>query len=172
MKTKHKIILALFAGGLQTALLIVFSGFTPHNIKRAIAQGVLFGLVFGFVFPFLMQKWAKWVERKIVMDLDEDEELIYEGGANLFRGIEGVGGKLFLTNQRLYFKPHKINVQSEEQSIPLAQIDEVSTYKTSKIIQLDNGLQVDTVDKQVYKFVVNDRDEWIEQLISSGALEG
>ena len=38
------------------------------------------------------------------------ENIEIEGPANLFRGMEGVGGKLFLTNKKVAFKSHKINI--------------------------------------------------------------
>ena len=40
------------------------------------------------------------------IDLQPNEKLIKESGANLQRGAETVGGKLFLTNDRLYFDTH------------------------------------------------------------------
>ena len=44
------------------------------------------------------------------VQLPQGEVIIKEGAANLQKGIETVGGKLRLTNQRLLFKAHKLNV--------------------------------------------------------------
>ncbi len=42
--------------------------------------------------------------------LNINEEIIKKGGANLQKGIEAVGGFLYLTNERLIFESHKFNV--------------------------------------------------------------
>ena len=39
-------------------------------------------------------------------DLLEDEVVVKEGKANLMKGINSVGGKLYLTNLRLVFESH------------------------------------------------------------------
>ena len=43
-------------------------------------------------------------------ELRQGEQIIKEGKANLQREWETVGGKLYLTNQRLIFEAHKLNV--------------------------------------------------------------
>ena len=47
----------------------------------------------------------------------EDLPLLFESSANLYRGAEGVGGKLMLTREYLLFKPHFINIQKEEEMV-------------------------------------------------------
>ena len=42
--------------------------------------------------------------------------------ANLLKGIEAVGGKLYLTNQCLIFESHKFNMQSNITEINLSDI--------------------------------------------------
>ena len=96
-------------------------------------------------------------------EMEDDEIIIYEDGANLFSGTwVAVGGKLFLTNKRLIFNPHKYNFQKGETSINLSEITEISKRKTSRIV--DNGLRVVTKDNAKYDLVLNDRDEWLKQL--------
>lgn len=43
--------------------------------------------------------------------LRDGERIIKEGAANLQKNIETVGDKLYLTNQRLVFEAHTLNVQ-------------------------------------------------------------
>ena len=50
------------------------------------------------------------------------ETLLREGAANLQRGVETVGGRLFLTDRRLLFRSHGFNVQDGDTEIPLARI--------------------------------------------------
>lgn len=47
------------------------------------------------------------------MPLLSGEQLIKEGFANLQRGWEALGGRLYLTNQRLIFESHPFNIQRE-----------------------------------------------------------
>ena len=44
-------------------------------------------------------------------ELNHNEKLVKKGGANLQKGVETVGGYLYLTNQRLIFEAHAINIQ-------------------------------------------------------------
>lgn len=54
--------------------------------------------------------------------LRQGEQIIKNGAANLQKNIETVGGKLYLTNQRLVFESHKFNVQSGETEVELSNI--------------------------------------------------
>ena len=56
------------------------------------------------------------------IDLHSNEKLIREGCANLQRGVETVGGRLFLTDQRLFFQSHSFNVQTGATEIPLSEV--------------------------------------------------
>lgn len=86
--------------------------------------------------------------------------LIRVGGANHFKGIEAVGGQLFLFDDRLEFKSHSFNIQNHTLMIMLPQIAEVSFYNTLGIIP--NGLKVTKTDGTVEKFVVQKRRLWKE----------
>jgi hypothetical protein len=44
-------------------------------------------------------------------ELLKGEQILKAGAANLQKKIETVGGKLYLTNQRLIFEAHKFNFQ-------------------------------------------------------------
>jgi len=54
------------------------------------------------------------------------ESLVKESRANLQRGIETVGGRLFLTTERLLFEAHKLNVQTGATAIDLRTITAVT----------------------------------------------
>jgi hypothetical protein len=53
----------------------------------------------------------------------KDDEILRQGHANYLTAVEGVGGRLFLTDRRLYFKPHIFNRNTEDASISLDQRD-------------------------------------------------
>ncbi|WP_027964035.1 PH domain-containing protein [Halalkalibacillus halophilus] len=92
------------------------------------------------------------------------ETYVYGGVANLFKGIEAVGGDLYLTNHALIHRPHKMNIQSGETKIDLSNITEVTTRNTFFIVP--NGLHVKTTDGKSYKLVVKDRDSWMDKINS------
>jgi len=68
--------------------------------------------------------------------------ILFDGKANLYRGIEGVGGRLVLTREYLLFKPHVINIQKDEETILLKDIKGVRKMNSLGIIP--NGLKVIT----------------------------
>lgn len=87
------------------------------------------------------------------------EAIVADVAANLFRGIEGVGGRLKITNRRVLFEPHAINIQRNPAEIPIVDIAEVSTRNTLGIIP--NGMLIRTRAGVEYKFVVWGRDRLI-----------
>lgn len=90
------------------------------------------------------------------------EQGLCEGPANLFRGIVAVGGWLWLTNQRLAFRPHKVNVRAEVKSWPLGSIQGAMPVSTFLIIP--NGLKVDLTDGTSLQFVVYERKLWAQEI--------
>lgn len=54
--------------------------------------------------------------------LNQNEQIIKQGAANLQKGLETVGGKLYLTDQRLVFEEHKINIQGGSTEVILSDI--------------------------------------------------
>ncbi len=97
------------------------------------------------------------------IDLRSNEKLIREGGANLQRGIETVGGRLFLTDQRLFFQSHSFNVQTGATEIPICDVKstELCWTKFLGVIPLfPNTLSVLTAGGEEYRFVLYDRKEW------------
>ena len=91
------------------------------------------------------------------------EATVKEGVANLQRGVETVGGKLFLTNQRLVFESHAFNIQTGETTIPLGDISETMLCWT-KFLNLipitPNSLAVFTLEGRQHRFVLFGRTAW------------
>ena len=95
--------------------------------------------------------------------LRTNESIMRQGHANLQRGWETVGGKLFLTNQRLYFSSHSFNVQSGPTSIELTNniSTELCWTKFLGYIPLaPNSLLVQTNGGLDYRFVLHGRQDW------------
>lgn len=144
---------------------------TTNEIVRIIAIGILSGAIAGFVFGFLTEKFrtSKFVKNSTQININADEKIIFETPANHFKGAEGVGGKLYLTNERLVFKSHKLNFQKHELSILLHDIAKVERYKVLGMI--NNGLIVYTFQNTTEKFVVEKANEWYEYLQSPDKLK-
>lgn len=136
------------------------------NPYKYLFQGTFFGFFMGIGFPFLFKKFEKGISsnlgKNLTPKLDELENIEIQGPANLFRGIEGVGGKLFLTNKKIIFKSHKINIQGGQTDIEYVNIESINKRKTAKLI--DNGIRIITNDKKEFDFVVNDRDLWVKKM--------
>jgi len=88
---------------------------------------------------------------------------VMEGPANLQRGWETIGGKLVMTESKLIFTPHRMNVQKDAQSIFLSQIASVSECWTKflNIIPIaNNSLRVLTIGGEELRFVLSKRKQW------------
>jgi hypothetical protein len=96
-----------------------------------------------------------------------DETSLKDGAANLQRGIETVGGWLYLTNRRLVFESHAFNIQTGATIIPLASITGVRKCWT-KFLNLipifPNSVAVSTKEGKEYRFVTFGRQAWIEAI--------
>lgn len=91
------------------------------------------------------------------MELNHNEQVKYNVAANLKRGMESVGGKLKITNERLYFKPHSLNAQKKELELDIKAITGVKETKLLGLIA--NGLKIEMNDGEEFKFVVGKRKE-------------
>jgi hypothetical protein len=96
----------------------------------------------------------------------ENEVIIKTGKANLLRGIEAVGGSLYLTNTRLIFEPHAVNVQVELEVINLSDVSLVSLGWT-KLLGVfpvyPNVIRVSARGLQ-FDFTVYGRKKWQAKL--------
>ena len=154
---------------LQT-LLVNDKQATNQTIK-SIALGLVAGAISGVLFGWLMGLFAKskFVTQTTKIETDPDEHILFETPANHFKGIEGVGGKLYLTNKRLVFKSHKLNIQNHQLSIQLSDIKNVDGFKTLGLV--NNGLSVITIDDKTEKFVVEQMENWIKYLTEKSGLQ-
>ena len=102
-------------------------------------------------------------------DLEQNEELIKKGSANFQKGIEAVGGKLYLTNQRLIFEAHAINFQGGTTIIHLSNIvsiEKIWTKFLNLVPIMPNSLAVNaklytgSQHVEAFKFVLFGRSAW------------
>src|SRR5690606_2914697 len=83
------------------------------------------------------------------------EEILADKPANLFRGIEGVGGRLKITSNKLIFKSHAINIQTGITEIPINNIDRIE--RKNSLFIIPNQMKIILNSGVKYKFVVNGR---------------
>jgi len=81
-----------------------------------------------------------------------EEQILADVGANMFRGIEAVGGRMKITDRRILFEPHSFNLQPQPADIPLDQVAEVR--KRNTLFVVPNGILVRLKSGVQYKFVV------------------
>lgn len=166
---KYRIISAILTGLLYVGILMLFDYFSDeklYSLNSLIFQGIFFGVFIGIGCTYVTEKFGTKFTSKIGKNikpkLTQREIIEMEGPANLFRGMEGVGGKMFLTNKKIIFKSHKINIQTGQTDIFYENITEINKRKTAKLI--DNGIRIKTNDGNEFDFVVNEREHWIEKL--------
>jgi hypothetical protein len=125
--------------------------------------GLVYGLVAGLIFGVLLAAFAAKQRSRFTQEdpCQDGERLLKQGPANHFRGWEGVGGWLYLTDRRLLFRPHRFNVQRHELSVPLTKVVGAAACATAWVIP--NGLRVTTA-QGAEQFVVEGRRGWAEAI--------
>ena len=96
-------------------------------------------------------------------ELRQSEQVVKEGAANLQKNIEAVGGQLCLTNQRLVFEAHKINVQGGRTEVELSSIQSSRPCWTrflGLVPLFPNSLAVFTKQGKEYRFVLFGCHAW------------
>jgi hypothetical protein len=150
-KIKNSILAGIFFG----VSFGTFQGFM-HGINAAIISGPISGLLFGIFIHLFVN--SKAVKRQTQIETKDGESIIHSGGANHFKNSEGVGGKLYLMNDKLQFKSHSFNLQNHELAIYIDQIKDITFYNNLGIVP--NGLAISLKDGRQEKFVVSGRQLW------------
>ncbi|MDR0267783.1 GRAM domain-containing protein [Paenibacillus sp.] len=99
-------------------------------------------------------------ESGVCLMLQQSETFILKKAANLFRGLEAVGGWVTLTNQRLIFDPHRLNIQTEPLVLTYAEMIGIEKRYTLNLVP--NGIKITTESGDEYKFVMWKRSAFID----------
>ena len=101
--------------------------------------------------------------------LEPNEVITRSSWANLFRGWEGVGGRLYLTDRRLVFESHAINFQTGTNELPVCEIAGakkcwskflgVPLAPTSVVVAMKSG--------EEFQFVLYFRQTWIDAILGA-----
>ena len=92
----------------------------------------------------------------------DGDDILVTASANLWQGTEAVGGLLTLSRSGLSFRAHTFSRQPEPLDIPMGEIVEVRKTRTMGIIP--NGLAVTTKLGLEIRFVVGDRDRFVDEI--------
>lgn len=128
-------------------------------VTGAVTSGVLFGLTMAVFGAYNAHNF-----RNHRPDLGP-EQLLKEGPANHFYKGSSSGGWIYLTDTRLLFRSHWVNVNKHSLEIPLTEISEV---EVSRSLLLNSKLHVHYRNGRIETFVVDDGRDW-KQTIESGS---
>jgi hypothetical protein len=92
----------------------------------------------------------------MTVKLNANEVVLKAGDTNQVVDKKKIEGKLIVTNQRIYFKPHDSDSEKFNLEILFDNIREVIYY--SKGLFATRGLNVITVDGMCHSFPLKDRD--------------
>lgn len=91
------------------------------------------------------------------------ERLLKKGSANYSKSqFNNQGGRLYLTNKRLVFKAHLINIGDKLTVVNLADI--ISVKKARNMGLIPNGMKVITRDGEEHKYSVWGRKKWLASI--------
>ena len=141
---------------------VLYLAGTNQSVKIIIIQGALYGVLFILIFPWTMNKLIGKRLNTIVPKILSGEQVLEEFSGSLFRGLEAVGGRVFLTNYQIIFQSHSLNIQKGQTNINYSEIESVEKRKTMKIV--NNGIKITTKEGEEYCFVVNNREVQIQKI--------
>lgn len=97
------------------------------------------------------------------VELPPEETIIMKNKASYKKSrFNFIGGSLILTNETLYFQPHKANLTRESKEIPLKTIH--VTRKATSLGFISNRLMISDQDGREYIFIVKKRNQFLEAL--------
>lgn len=164
LSLKLMIVQTIISGFIFASIMALF-GFIwgeKFNTWQFIFNATFFGIFMGILFPVITKIVTDRVLKKTIIELKEDEQLVFEGASTLKSNFSA-GGKLVLTTKRLAFKPHKLNSKKTFVEIPLKEITEVSKENSLRFI---HNILIIQKGNEEFKFFVaeNERDVWVSKI--------
>lgn len=153
---------------LRTALPFgaIFAAIEFFLLQQDPISAVVTSLISAGLFGAIMTVFLRsdWFRENTALSPADADEVQYSGAATYFSGLEGVGGRLFLTKDRLVFQPHSLNVQSEKQAWPVSVIEDAQLSRVFLVVP--TGLDVQLSSGDTERFVTWDRKQWREVITS------
>lgn len=176
MDRRSKIKIGIYFG-LPMAMLYILShllvegNWSLRNMGFTVISGLTGGLVAGILFGWGMGAFAnsKRVAQSTEITPEKDETMLFGAQASHLKGLESIGGKLYLTDKRLVFKSHAYNFRNETFSIALQEIVSLHAFKSLGLIS--NGMAITLSDQKKVKFIVERPEDWISRLSGNNGKE-
>jgi len=146
---------------LQSVIALVIGFLMLHflfqiELFKSILMTCLITVSNHFLLPTVLKLGGNKLISSIQYEPVGDEIKVFEAGTTHIRKWEGVGGKLFLTNRKLVFKPHKLNVQKNQEVYELSKLSKTD-------ISPDKRLSFEHEGK-LEKFIVDEPEKWAKLL--------
>lgn len=137
---------------------------TPFGLAAGLCTGDLItgfltGVIAGGLFAGGMLIFLIGLNKKmepVREQLMKEHEILFEGGANHFFKNEGVGGWLFLLEDKLHFISHNVNLNVHTLTVSY---EDIVSIKKAAIV---NTIQITLKNGDEERFVVNRRKKWIQ----------
>ena len=91
-----------------------------------------------------------------------EEKILADKPANLYRGIEGVGGRIKVTIKSIIFTPHAFNIQKVVTEFHISSIKKIE--RANSLFFIKNKMIVILESGVVHKFVVSGRESLIDTI--------
>lgn len=127
-----------------SAVIVVAIAFVVVIVLVLVVVLLLIGLVL---------LWVKLAPKPLPLE----GEVLRVIPANHFKGIEGRGGRLTVTDRELSFGAHAFNFQRGPVRIGLDEVESIVPYEPLGIAP--TGIRLRTKSGQVHRFVAQNRDE-------------
>jgi hypothetical protein len=151
----NSLLIAFLAGVFMTLFFLYF-----FSLFKAVFLGFIGFLISGLWVYFFQNN--KILEKQTLPEDIDSSSIVYSGGANHFLNREGVGGRLYLLKDSLFFKSHKLNLQNHELMVQLQDIAGVEFFNLAGFVP--NGLLIRLKSGKNENFVVNNRMVWKTQI--------
>jgi hypothetical protein len=158
---KQKVFIGLIAGLSYGFFRFLFD---TQDLERIAISALVFALFFGLGYPAFLSWFTNRQLAKIKdPEMEADEVILFRDAASIYKNKwVAVGGKLFITNQRLIFIPTKANFNKANVEIKRSNIEEITKRKSGGI--MNNGMKLSYLDGSEHIFILNSRDEIVEML--------
>ncbi len=159
---KAGIYFGCITGLIYAASLYFLNGWA--GLVGGLIMGMISGVFFGIIiYFFLRYSQNKIQEREEASEMNL-EGLIFQGAANHFKGLEAVGGKLYLTETHLKFMSHNLNIQNHEWEVSLTRIERIEKAKSIGLLNNRINVYIESGEKEI--FVLNQQQKWYDILSS------
>lgn len=122
----------------------------------------LFGLFMGFFYSLIIRYSSGRTYKEVNIELDKEEALIKDGGANRWTGNNPEGGRLVLTDRRLIFRAQQYNTQYYQLSFELQELCNIQVTKSWLLLK--NELRFEVADGTLFRFAVDNPNRWLHAI--------